>query len=53
MLRTQPRPAVRSNALRDHRIPHRVARLAHAPGSGDIARDSLVKKQRLNERSER
>jgi hypothetical protein len=39
--------------VRDHRIPHRVARLAHKPGSGDIARDSLVKRQRLNERPER
>jgi hypothetical protein len=39
--------------VRDHRIPHRVARLGHTPGSRDIARDSLVKRQRLNERPER
>jgi hypothetical protein len=39
--------------VRDHRIAHRVARLAYTPGSGDIARDSLVKRQRLNVRSER
>jgi hypothetical protein len=39
--------------VRDHRIAHRAARLAQRLGSGDIACDSLVKKQRLNEHSER